>query len=253
MIRLLAFDLDGTLVQTEKLKAESYARAAHELDAQIDEAEVIEAYKDVVGLSREEVATALMARFGLEREARGRMEAFGAKEAWEGFVGVRRRYCHAMIDDEDLVRAHRWPHAVAILRHARSYACKVALATTSERDVTEKVLGALGFRDAFDVIVTADDVAHTKPDPEAYRRVLDVLGVAPSEGLAIEDSPAGIAAARAAGLHCIAATTDFTRERVHEAVRRERLIDLAWVVDDPSRLADAVRTLLERENGSTSG
>src|SRR3712207_9013781 len=56
MIRAFVFDLDGTLVETEELKALSYARAATELRPDLDEGEVIEAFTDLVGLARREVA-----------------------------------------------------------------------------------------------------------------------------------------------------------------------------------------------------
>jgi phosphoglycolate phosphatase-like HAD superfamily hydrolase len=59
-IRAFVFDLDGTLVETEELKALSYARAAAELRPDLDEREVMEAFKDLVGLSRQEVAIGLM-------------------------------------------------------------------------------------------------------------------------------------------------------------------------------------------------
>ena len=52
MIRAFVFDLDGTLVETEELKALSYARSAAELRPDLEEGEVIEAFKDLVGLSR---------------------------------------------------------------------------------------------------------------------------------------------------------------------------------------------------------
>ena len=77
MIRAFVFDLDGTLVETEELKALSYARAAAELRPDLNEGEVIEAFKDLVGLSRQEVAVGLMRRFGLEDAARSRMVEFG--------------------------------------------------------------------------------------------------------------------------------------------------------------------------------
>jgi len=63
VIRAVIFDLDGTLVQTERLKAISYARAGAELcPYQVSEEEVIGAYKDVVGLPRHEGATVAKTR-----------------------------------------------------------------------------------------------------------------------------------------------------------------------------------------------
>lgn len=90
MIRAMIFDLDGTLVQTERLKAISYARAAIQLRPNdITEAEVIEGFKEVVGLSRREVAVGLMERFGLEAAAHARMEKFGVDTPWQAFVQIR--------------------------------------------------------------------------------------------------------------------------------------------------------------------
>jgi len=62
MIRAFVFDLDGTLVETEELKALSYARAATELRPDLDEEQVIAAFGDLVGFSRQEVAAGLTAR-----------------------------------------------------------------------------------------------------------------------------------------------------------------------------------------------
>ena len=77
-VRALLFDLDGTLVQTEKLKALSYAKAVIELCPQeIQEAQVVEAFKDVVGLSRKEVAEPLIERFGLEDSLQVQMKKLG--------------------------------------------------------------------------------------------------------------------------------------------------------------------------------
>nr|MBA3795449.1 HAD family hydrolase [Rubrobacter sp.] len=83
MISAVIFDLDGTLVETEELKALSYARAAVELRPDLGEADVVEAFKDLVGLSRQEVATALVQRFGLEEAARERMAEFEVRTLWQ--------------------------------------------------------------------------------------------------------------------------------------------------------------------------
>ncbi len=252
MIRLLVFDMDGTLVQTERLKAESYARAAYELDGRIAEADVVEAYKELVGLSRKEIATTLLEQFRLESAARQRLDEFDTDEPWQAFVGVRLRYYRAMLDDGALIRDHCRIDVAALLRHAHAYACQVALATTSARDSAERVLHALGLADAFDVIATADDVDKTKPDPEVYHLVTDTLGVAPAESLAMEDSPAGIEAALAAGLACIAIPTDFTRERVH-AMLDDGVIEAGWVVEEPAALPEVVRAVLEeRKRGEAA-
>src|SRR3712207_9066831 len=91
MIRAFVFDLDGTLVETEELKALSYARAATELRPDLDEGEVIKAFTDLVGLARREVAVGLMRRFGLEGAARERMAGVGVSAPWrgDGWVGPR--------------------------------------------------------------------------------------------------------------------------------------------------------------------
>ena len=84
MIQALIFDLDGTLVQTEILKSISYANAAVELgDQSFSENDVIEAYKAVVGLSRQEVARNLMQRFALETAAADRMSELDVLTPWQ--------------------------------------------------------------------------------------------------------------------------------------------------------------------------
>ena len=246
MIQAMIFDLDGTLVQTERLKAHSYARAAVELCPYfVSEEEVIEAYKDVVGRSRREVAEAFIDRFDLAAKATARMGEFGVATAWEAFVEVRLRYYNEMVADPEVVRAHQWPYRVALLRQARENRCKIALATTSRRTQALHILRVLDLEDAFDVIATADDVARTKPDPEIYHLVLDALNAAPTQSLAIEDSPAGVAAARTASVWCIAVTTDFTRERIHQA----DLLNPRWIVDDPANLKAVVQELIDEQAG----
>ncbi|MGH3146055.1 MAG: HAD hydrolase-like protein [Rubrobacter sp.] len=71
MISAVIFDLDGTLVETEELKAISYARAVAELRPEVSEEDVVSAYADdLVGRSRQEVAEAIVRRFGLEEAGR---------------------------------------------------------------------------------------------------------------------------------------------------------------------------------------
>ena len=236
MIRLLTFDLDGTLANTEQLKAESYAWAAHELCPDLDSDEVEAAYPEFVGRSREEIASSLAERFGLAEAAR---ERDGSVEPWESYVALRLERYRAMLADGDLVRSHARTQAVALARAARDLAERSALVTTSDRQNTDAVLAALGLEGAFDEIVTADDVERTKPDPEGYRLALSRLDADPGDALGVEDSPAGIRGALAAGIAVVAVPTDFTRDAIGEMVGDGELdADAVTELDD---LEDAVR------------
>src|SRR5438270_5631994 len=152
MIRAVIFDLDGTLVETEELKALSYARAAVELRPELSEEDIVEAFKDVVGLSRQEAATALLQRFKLEVAAHARMAEFGVSEPWQAYVEVRQRIYDAMLEDPDLLRKQQWPHNIALLHEFRRMGCQIALATMSYRQQVQRVLAVLGLRDAFDFV-----------------------------------------------------------------------------------------------------
>src|SRR5660397_14447 len=80
MIRAVIFDLDGTLVATERLKALSYARAADELQPTVDhEQPAMDAFAAVVGQHRREVAIHLMRTLGVEALAARRLKEFGVK------------------------------------------------------------------------------------------------------------------------------------------------------------------------------
>ncbi len=66
-------------------------------------------------------------------------------------------------------------------------------------------------------IVASDDIRRSKPDPEGYLIALERLGVTAAEGAAVEDSEAGVEAAKAAGLYCAAVTTTLPAERLSAA------------------------------------
>ena len=245
MIRAMIFDLDGTLVQTERLKAISYARAAVELcPFDISEEEVLDAFKEVVGLPRREVAQALVERFDLEKNALKRAAEFGVNTAWQAFVQIRLRHYDTLLADPQVLRSSRWPHNIELLQQARETACKVGLATMSHCAQVQRVLEVLELTDAFHMVATRDDVEHGKPDPEIYLLVARELAVSPEQCLVIEDSPTGVKAALAAGMACIAVTTDFTRKAMHA----ERLLDERWIVDDPSSLLAVVRQVMAERN-----
>lgn len=245
MIRAMIFDLDGTLVQTEKLKALSYAKAVVDLCPQeVQEAQVIEAFKEVVGLSRKEVAEQLIVRFDLEKSLKRRMDDLGVDTPWQTFIQVRLRYYEELLADSNILRNNQWPHNRALLQAAQNAKCRLGLATMSYCTQVQRVLKILDLEHTFDFVASRDDVEHGKPDPEIYNLVAAELAVPAEECLVIEDSPSGVKAALAAGMWVIAVTTPFTRE----AFRKNYLLDERWIVDDPDALPQVLNNLVAEHN-----
>jgi HAD superfamily hydrolase (TIGR01509 family) len=97
------------------------------------------------------------------------------------------------------------PGAVELVAGIRALdGVRLGLASNSPRFLVDDALATAGLVDVFETIVTSSDVEHAKPAPDIYLRACQDLGVDPSEALALEDSASGVAAAKAAGLTCIA-------------------------------------------------
>lgn len=240
MIKALIFDLDGTLVQTEVLKAESYARAAVELDKSLTEDEVIDAFKDYVGLTRKEVAVGLIKRFNLESAAGTKMKVYHVHTPWQAYVDMRLDTYFKMISDPNILKEHLCPYNLGLLKWARGEGYPTGLGTMSHREEADRVLDVLGIRSEFDFIATIQDVEHGKPNPEIYNLLADELKVPHADCLVVEDSASGVEAALAAHMNCIAVTTDFTREGVHKIPP----VDTLRVVDKPPVLLDTARSFI---------
>ena len=96
-------------------------------------------------------------------------------------------------------------------------AVAVAVVSGSARAEIQPVLEAAGLADAITLVVSSDDIARSKPDPEGYLIALHLLGLEAGDAAAVEDSEAGVAAAKAAGLYTAAVTTTLPAERLSAA------------------------------------
>jgi len=242
MIKAMIFDLDGTLAQTERLKALSYHRAVAQLGLDVSEADVIELYKEVVGQTRHVVSRHIMEKLGLEAACIPLMPQYGASEPAEVLTALRLSFYEAFIADDAVLRENRWPFTVDLVRTAKKSGCRIALATSSLTAEAKRVLKALDLEQEFDAVVGLDQVRRGKPDPEIYLTAAQRLGVPPVDCLVIEDSPPGVAAALAAGMNVIGVATPFTLLGLHAP----DLIDHEWIVHDPELLLETVNRRIEQ-------
>lgn len=117
-----------------------------------------------------------------------------------------------------------FPGVVELVHHLVRRQVPLAVASGALRTEIEGFLRALGLEQCFSIIVAADDVQHSKPDPETYvvalRKLqgrLPIDHLEPGTCVAIEDTPAGIQSAKQAGLFTIGVTHSFNSDQLHEA------------------------------------
>lgn len=245
MIRAIIFDLDGTLVQSEKLKALSYAIAVQRVRGLAEpELQAIEAYRQIVGASRDVASRHITDSLRLEDDLLPLVGRYGASQAWEVLSAMRKAIYDDMVADPKILRDNQWPHTVGLLRVAKETTCGTALATMSFRQEALHVLKALDLENALDVVLTREDVQKPKPDPEIYLLAARKLDVPPEECLVIEDSPNGVRAGVGAGMNVVALATPFTSLQLHSS----QVLDHAWMVHDPERLPDLVQERIAEHN-----
>lgn len=115
-----------------------------------------------------------------------------------------------------------FPGVVDLVRRSAT-AFPLAIASGALKSEIELVLQRGEIRDCFGVIVAAEDVSACKPDPEGYNKALEMLNaslaieIQPHECLVIEDSVAGVEAAKAAGMRCLAVTNSYEAEELKAA------------------------------------
>ncbi len=197
MIRALIFDFDGLILDTETSVFESWQIAYS------DHGRVLprDRWLSAIGTDGSD----------FDPLAELRQHA-GAELDVERLQRQRRRF-----RDHQLAQLGEMPGVSSCLEHARDQGMQLAIASSSPMEWVDPHVERLGLRHFFEQIVTADRVDAAKPAPDLYLRAVELLGVDPREVIALEDSPNGVAAAKAAGLYCIAVPGPMTRTLSFEA------------------------------------
>jgi beta-phosphoglucomutase len=200
------FDFDGVIVDTEPIHYAAFQRVLEPLGLQFTWDEYVETY---IGFDDRDAFRHVFSSHGTN---------LGTEEL------------HGLIEQKALLFAEviragvsAYPGVLELISHLHEHKYPLAICSGALRSDIDPILSMLGISDFFDVIVTADDVAASKPDPECYqlafRRLQSVHmnRFTKCATLAIEDTPAGISAAKAAGLLVCAVTNSYPADRLDQA------------------------------------
>jgi len=189
VIRALVFDFDGLILDTEEPVYRSWL-------------EVYQAHGEELPFERWiQIVGSTTTGFHPQHHLEERLGRPLPKDVLDRRIGRR---------TEMILANAVLPGVVQHLDAARELGLKLGVASSSTSDWVRGHLARLGILERFHCMRCRDDVEHAKPEPDLYVAVLDCLGVAASEAIAIEDSPNGITAAKRAGMRCVAIPNSIT-------------------------------------------
>ena len=201
------FDFDGILVDSEPMHHRAFTEVLNPLGMEFPWKEYVEIY---MGFDDRDAFREAFRAKGIDLDDANLAKLVAAKS--EAFLrGLR-----------DGVTVY--PGAVSLIESLRATGRPLALCSGALRSDIDPILAQLGVARCFDVIVSADDVRKSKPDPESYtiafarlsERYTTLLSV-PGKSVAVEDTPAGIRSAKGAGLRVLAVTNSYGAGELAEA------------------------------------
>jgi HAD superfamily hydrolase (TIGR01509 family) len=197
MAKAVIFDWDGTLADTRNAVVQSFQKVLKEAECTVSD-EFIERR---MGIGTKKT---ILEAF---RECQMRIDVSTLEKLAEEKIRI-----HAGLADI----INLFDGATELLEELQGKT-KIALATMSNRKVVDTLLPAKKIRRYFDVVVTADDVAKPKPDPEVFLVTAAKLGVKAEDCVVVEDSVFGVRAAKTTGMRCIAVPSGvYSREELEK-------------------------------------
>lgn len=179
----VVFDMDGVIFDSETCVIESWMHVADKYNIEGIE----EACNECLGLNKEATKIKML-------------ERYGSNFPYDEFKQEASKFYHDKYDGGLLPLK---PGIEDLLRFLENNNKKVAVASSTRREVVEAEIRDAGLLKYFDVLVCGDMVTNSKPDPEIFLKACYELGVSPSRSFGIEDSYNGIRSASSAGLRTI--------------------------------------------------
>lgn len=213
MPKAIVFDFDGVVVDSEPLHYRAFLQVVLRYDVHFDYDQYLERY---VGLDDRDGFRAILAR---------RPQSKTPVECDDALIAT---LCQQKAEAFESIVAEGFEPIAGILDFIGRLgsALPMAIASGATRGDVRLILGKLGLTDQFNPIITADDVARSKPDPATYLLAVQGLAqrlgqpaLAASDCLAIEDTPAGLESARQAGLRTLGLATTHQAEALRMADR----------------------------------
>ena len=238
--------MDGTLADTERLKARAYADIIADL-LELDEPDprVLPLYGSYVGNTDRALCEAMVEEFGLadalapharELDVPNLPKLPNLKEPWEALHTLRLDHYKRTHGQPENIARHAIQHNVDLLRAQHTAGRTVAVATSSMTDEATRVLQAIGVVDLLAAVVGRDQVTNAKPHPEVYLHTAEALGIDPARCLVIEDYQLGATSAMAANMPVVIVANQFT----DNPLRAQTAISQQWIVYDPDLVQQTV-------------
>lgn len=182
-ISAVVFDMDGVLLDTERLSARCWSEIADELGIP----DIDRVYKRCIGRTTPDTMEILREEYG---------DSLDLDDLYER---SRQRIFKYIREDGIPVK----PQAGEVLRGLSNRGVPLALASSTRYDTVCAQLKMAGLYEYFNVIIGGDNIANGKPAPDIYLAACESLGVRPENAAAVEDSFNGIRSAHSAGLYTI--------------------------------------------------
>ncbi len=196
IISAAIFDLNGTILSDEDEYGKAFARVLKQFD--IDEVDDI---PHIAGIGVEENWPKLIEKYGIKTEKTPLELAKETQEAYED-----------MIDEITLQDG-----IVEFINDLKESGVKVALATSNNWEIVDKVFEKFGFEGLFDAVTTGEEVEFKKPDPDIFILTSKKLDIDPENCLVFEDADAGVEAAHRAGMKVVGIVRKSCEESLEEA------------------------------------
>lgn len=203
-LEAVLFDMDGVVIDSEPLWTDAerqlLARRMLEYSPQLKTA--------MMGRDAEEAVGLLINHYNLSE---GVDEIIAERN--QLIADLFRQFLRAM------------PHALQLVRSVQAAQIKTGLVSSSPQELVDLALSRLNVAELFDLVLSGDQVARGKPAPDIYLMAARKLGVSQADCLVIEDAPQGVAAAKAAGMCCLAISTSVSESELAAADRVVRGLD----------------------------